>query len=604
MFISDQPLRPLFQKIINFIFRFFLLPVLLWSFLSLPALYYATNYSEVWEVFDVAYVNLNFNFVVLIVGAFAPIIYLFKKTSRIIFPLILVSLFLIRFFDIGLKSTFQISFSPIVFRSTSFDSFLIALNLFGKELVLITLVGGFLSIVISYLMEFGFQKSRTSIITLVIFLLLATRSTYILYKERYYAFEKLPSYLLVKELLEFQDILKEKHITISEIEIANLRKIGIAPQLPDLSKLNKSDQKKNVVILYLESFNSNYTKKGGSNFENLTPNIDSLIENSVLFSNYFNAVTPTHNSIFSSWCGIFPELHDNYVRENPDYTKGLTCFSDILNNLGYSQYFYFGHGSWYGGITLFLKNHNYDRVTELSAIEREYPEWEKVKHQWGIQDTDLSRYVNEQVEQLKKQQPFNMGIFYINTHPPYFTAPDCPKYTLDNEHLQAIHCVDHAVGMALRTLEKSGLSGNTVIVVVGDSPGHDYEKGRFFSYNKVLLAISSPDLTPGINETFSYTPDLGPTILEVMGIPVKQIQSGHSILSSRKNFSTLVAPEFTIVEGEYNKGERCSFEDMEESVIENIEENVTDCERRRIFRYLEQWLNKKDTERALTMNEK
>ena len=331
------------------IFRFIVLPVLIWAFLSIPTLYYATNYSALWKVFDIAYVNLNFNFVVLIVGVFSPIFYLFKKASRIVFTLILISFFLIRFFDIGLKSTFQISFSPIVFRSTSFDSFLIALNLFGKELVLITLVGFLFSIVISFLMGFGFKKSRTSTITLVIFLLLATRSTYILYKESYYAFEKIPSYLLVKELIDLQDILKEKHITISGAEISNLRKIGIAPQLPDLSELNTSDQKKNVVILYLESFNSNYTKRGGSNFENLTPNIDSLIENSVFFPNYFNAVTPTHNSMFSSWCGIFPELHDNFVRENPDYTKGLTCFSDILGNLGYSQNFYFGWGAWYGG---------------------------------------------------------------------------------------------------------------------------------------------------------------------------------------------------------------------------------------------------------------
>jgi len=451
-------------------------------------------------------------------------------------------------------------------------------------------------------MEFGFKKSRTSIITLVIFLLLATRSTYILYKEGYYAFEKIPSYLLVKELIEFQDILKEKHITFSETEVANLREIGIAPQLPDLSKLDTYDQKKNIVILYLESFNSNYTKRGGSNFENLTPNIDSLIENSVFFSNYFNAVTPTHNSMFSSWCGIFPELHDNYVRENPDYTKGLTCFSDILGNLGYSQNFYFGWGAWYGGVTLFLENHNYDRVAELSDIEREYPELEKVKHQWGIHDTDLSRYVNVQVEQLIKQQPFNIGVFYNDTHSPYFAAPECPKYTLDNEHLQAIHCVDHAVGILLRTLKNSGILDETVVVVVGDTPGHDHEKDQLLSYNKVLLAISSPDLTPEINKTFSYTPDLGPTILEAMGIPVKQIHSGHSILSSRKNFPTLVAPEFTIVEGEYYKGARCSFEDMEESVIEN-RENVTDCGRRRIFRYLEQWLNKKDLGRNLTLNE-
>ena len=124
-----------FKKIhIILIFRFIVIPILIWVFLSLPALYYATNYSALWKVFDIAYVNLNFNFVVLIVGVFSPIFYLFKKASRIVFPLILASLFLIRFFDIGLKSTFQISFSPIVFRSTSFDSFFITLNLFGKEL--------------------------------------------------------------------------------------------------------------------------------------------------------------------------------------------------------------------------------------------------------------------------------------------------------------------------------------------------------------------------------------------------------------------------------------------------------------------------------------
>ncbi|MDG2065082.1 MAG: hypothetical protein P8L36_08825, partial [SAR324 cluster bacterium] len=231
------------------IFRFIVLPVLLWVFLSLPALYYAANYSELWKVFNTAYVNLNFNFVAIILGVFAPIYYLSNKTSRIVFPLILLLLFLIRFFDIGLKSTFQISFSPIVFRSTSFDSILIALNLFGKELLLITLVGILCSIVISYLMEFSFHKSRTSIITIAILLLLVTRSTFILYKERYYAFENIPSYLLAKELLEFQDSLKQKRIKLSEVEAQNLMNIGLVPQLPDLSKLKNYVQKSNVVIL-------------------------------------------------------------------------------------------------------------------------------------------------------------------------------------------------------------------------------------------------------------------------------------------------------------------------------------------------------------------
>ena len=587
------------------IFRFIVLPVLLWVFLSLPALYYAANYSELWKVFNTSYVNLNFNFVAIILGVFAPIYYLSKKTSRIVFPLILSLLFLIRFFDIGLKSTFEISFSPIVFRSTSFDSFLIALNLFGKELVLITLVGVLCSIVISYLMGFSFHKSKTSIITIVLFLLLAVRSTYIIYNERYYAFEKIPSYLLAKELLEFQDSLKQKRIKLSDVEAQNLNKIGIGPQSPGLSKLKNYVQKRNVVILYLESFNTNYTKKGGSHFKDLTPNIDLFIEESVLFSNYFNAVSPTHNSIFSSWCGIFPELHDNYVRENPDYTKSLTCFSDILNSLGYTQKFFFGHGSWYAGITLFLKNHSYEQVTELSHIEREFPAMVKNKHIWGIQDTDLSRYVIRQVEQVENNQPFNIGAFYINTHPPFFTAPDCPKYVLDNTsklHLQSIHCVDHAVGMILQTLKKRGLMGNTVVVVVGDTPGHDHEKGQFLSYNRTLLAVYSPNLKPGINKTVSYSPDLGPTILEAMGIPVPQIQSGHSILTSRLDFPNLVAPEFSVVDGEYRNGGRCSFEEMGMQKIGIILDDVTDCERRKIFQYLSQWIKLKDSNRTLTMD--
>ena len=51
-------------------------------------------------------------------------------------------------------------------------------------------------------MDLGFQKSKTSIFTIVLFFLLAIRSGYILYNERYYAFENIPSYLLAKELIE------------------------------------------------------------------------------------------------------------------------------------------------------------------------------------------------------------------------------------------------------------------------------------------------------------------------------------------------------------------------------------------------------------------
>ena len=87
-----------------------------------------------------------------------------------------------------------------------------------------------------------------------------------------------------------------------------------------------------------------------------------------------------------------------------------------------------------------------------------------------------------------------------------------------------------------------------------------------------------------------------------MGIPVSQIQSGHSILSSRMDFTILVAPEFSVVDGEYRNGGRCSFEEMKMQKIGIIQDKVTDCERRRIFQYLHQWLQSQNSKHTLTMD--
>ena len=407
---------------------------------------------------------------------------------------------------------------------------------------------------------------------------------------------------MAKELYKFQDTLKEKNIKISVQEIQNLQQMGIFPHFPDLSRLSDVTIKRNIIILFLESFNTNYTKNGGSEFKNLTPNIDLFIENSVFFTNYFNAVLPTHNSLFSSWCGIFPEISNNFVRENLTYTLGLKCFPDILNSLGYTQNFFFGHGSSYGGINQFLKNHSYQKVVDMEEITKKFPKLAKNKHELGIHDTNLSRYTIRQLEKLVKMQPFNLGVFYINTHTPFFTASDCPKYNESSKHLQAIHCVDFAVGMVLRVIKEKGLMKNTVVVLVGDTPGHDYEEGKLIPYNRTLLSIFSPILIPGINEIFTYSPDLGPTILEAMGIPLSRLQSGHSSFSSRKNYSALFAPPFSIVDGEYLDPDGCTFEEMETKKIGNVYHNIGGCERRKIFHYLKQFFRSKDFEKKLIMN--
>ena len=87
-----------------------------------------------------------------------------------------------------------------------------------------------------------------------------------------------------------------------------------------------------------------------------------------------------------------------------------------------------------------------------------------------------------------------------------------------------------------------------------------------------------------------------------MGIKVPQIQSGHSILSSRKDVPTLVAPEFSVVDGRFRRGDMCKFEEMINQKIGNALDNVTDCERRKIFHYLSQWVQSQGSNRSLKMD--
>ena len=113
------------------------------------------------------------------------------------------------------------------------------------------------------------------------------------------------------------------------------------------------------------------------------------------------------------------------------------------------------------------------------------------------------------------------------------------SFAAGNRLLDAIHCSDHAVGMLLDAIEERGLLDSTVVVVVGDHmmfPGTDEQaalgKDVVASYyGRVFMALRAPrrDLPPRI-ETFTFTPDLAPTILELLGVPVPQDMDGRTLL--------------------------------------------------------------------------
>lgn len=125
--------------------------------------------------------------------------------------------------------------------------------------------------------------------------------------------------------------------------------------------------------------------------------------------------------------------------------------------------------------------------------------------------------------------------------PPYL--PDVPEVREDlADYFGEIAAWDTAVGMLVDELEKSGDLENTLVVISGDhgAPGFPHGKCNLYGFGTgVALAISGPGVRGGrVVDDFVNLTDLAPTFLEVAGVAVPEVMTGHSlwpVLSSEKS---------------------------------------------------------------------
>lgn len=100
-----------------------------------------------------------------------------------------------------------------------------------------------------------------------------------------------------------------------------------------------------------------------------------------------------------------------------------------------------------------------------------------------------------------------------------------------------IELLDDAIGEILRELEEQGLSENTAVVFTADHGDMFGEHGLMLKHCmhydamlRVPLLVSAPGATPGPNDSFVMTMDVGATLLELAGLEPLTGQQGISVL--------------------------------------------------------------------------
>ncbi len=322
--------------------------------------------------------------------------------------------------------------------------------------------------------------------------------------------------------------------------------------IPD-NKFKGMFKGKNLIILQVESLENFVLNKKVDNQE-ITPNINRLLINSIYFSDVYEQV---HNGTSSDAefmvnTSVYPVRRGSTFFRFPKNT--YNSLPNILEAEGYSTLAIHPDKGAYWNWMEALKGIGFERCIDSSAFE--------VDELIGLGLSDKS-FLEQVIPIIRESgQPFYTFMITLTSHGPFNLPEEYRELkleeTLDKSKLggyfQSINYTDKQIGKFISTLEKIGLLEDTVIVLYGDHEGIH----KFYSKEVSELGFGSEVWTENnkrvplivyhssINgeeiKTTGGQIDILPTVSYLMGINEEKYMDtafGRNLLKTGKSFAVL-----------------------------------------------------------------
>ena len=278
----------------------------------------------------------------------------------------------------------------------------------------------------------------------------------------------------------------------------------------------------NVILITLDTVRADRMGFLGSQ-RGLTPNLDTLAAQSIVFSRAYSQVPLTNPSHATILTGTYPQFHHVNDFAIP-LTKDLPDLPQILHEHGYAT------AAFVGAAVL-------DPRGTAPGFDRGFDTYDA--------DTQSFRPGSMVIEHamawLKQHHhgPFFIWVHLYDAHAPYI-SPEPFKSRYPKEPYDAsIAYADSVVGDMLKQVRAMTLYDNTVIALMSDHGEAFGEHGErehgYFLYDETIhvpLLIKLPAQHFGGKqiEKRAGLVDVAPTILQAVDIPVPPAMQGHPLL--------------------------------------------------------------------------
>lgn len=305
---------------------------------------------------------------------------------------------------------------------------------------------------------------------------------------------------------------------------------GISPLARYVSYPDSAINKKNVIIVLMESMSANLMQSFGQE-KPLTPFLDSLFLNSRSYSNFYSSGIHTNHGITATLYSFPTVLNRNAMKGSkiPRYI-GLP---DVLAQNGYLNMFFMTHESQYDNMNAFFRTNGFHEI----YAQEDYPANEVV-NSFGVSDAFLFKYALDKInEKACNKQPFFSVILSISNHPPYIIPAGFKSRTSKPEE-QIVEYADQAIADFMQQARKEPWYDNTIFVFLGDhgkivgTPECEMPQ----SYNHVPFMIHGSGIKPQVITDLASQVDVAPTLLSILGLSYTQNNFGIDLISEKRKY--------------------------------------------------------------------
>ena len=308
---------------------------------------------------------------------------------------------------------------------------------------------------------------------------------------------------------------------------------------------NHLTQKKNIVILIVESFGREYTgfynrNLDGGTYRGFTPFTDSLLAHSLTWERTYANGRKSIDGMPSVLASIPMFVEPFFLTTSS--LNDIDGLADLLAAEGYTTAFFHGAENSSMGFQAFARTSGFQRYygrTEYDADSRFGGEAD-FDGTWAIWDEPFLQFYAATMNDLP--EPFMTAVFTASSHHPY-VIPDAYKDIYpEEEPLTMYKCIrytDNALRRFFATASQQPWYDNTIFVLTADhtnmSARNEYRTSMGIFSVPILVFDPSGQTERGLKAGVAQQIDIMPTVLHLLGYDKPYIAFGKDLLADSSN---------------------------------------------------------------------